>query len=90
MKSYRIRKKKENEERLQTVIITFNDQPKSYDKDDIKQILFNCINLLINIININTNKFEAINDIIQSQLYNDIIQFTNTLISYINNLIQST
>lgn len=57
MKSYRERKKKELEEHLRTITITFNNQLKSYNKDDIQQILFNCINLLISIINTNTNKF---------------------------------
>lgn len=92
MKSYRERKKKELEERLRSITITFNNQLKSYDKNDIQQVLFNCINLLINIINTNINKFtkEAINEINQSQSSNDIIQFTNTLISYIDNLIQPT
>ena len=40
MKSYRERKKKEIEERIKSIDISLNEQTKSYNKDDIKQALF--------------------------------------------------
>lgn len=48
MKSYYERKRK-------SIDISFNEQAKSYNKNDIKQALFACIN--INIINIHLDKF---------------------------------
>ena len=91
MKSYRERKKKEIEERIKSIDISLNEQTKSYNKDDIKQALFNCINTLINIINIHLDKFtnEAKNDIIKCQYSDDILQLTNTLNAYINSLFGS-
>ena len=91
MKSYRERKKKEIEEQIKSIDISLNEQTKSYNKDDIKQALFDCINTLINIININLDKFtnEAKNDIISCQYSNDILQLTNTLNAYINSLLGS-
>lgn len=50
MKSYRERKKKEIEEGKKSIDIFLNEQNKSYNKDDIKQALFDFINTLINII----------------------------------------
>ena len=91
MKSYRERKKKEIEERIKSIDISLNEQTKSYNKDDIKQALFDCINTLINIINIHLDKFtnEAKNDIIKCQYSGDILQYTNTLNAYINSLFGS-
>ena len=91
MKSYRERKKKEIEDRIKSIDISLNEQTKSYNKDDIKQALFDCINTLINIINIHLDKFtnEAKNDIIKCQYSNDILQLTNTLNAYINSLFGS-
>ncbi|KAK8870728.1 hypothetical protein M9Y10_008615 [Tritrichomonas musculus] len=91
MKSYRERKKKEIEERIKSIDISLNEQTKSYNKDDIKQALFDCINTLINIININLDKFtnEAKNNIIKCQYSGDILQLTNTLNAYINSLFGS-
>ncbi|KAK8844414.1 hypothetical protein M9Y10_024272 [Tritrichomonas musculus] len=91
MKSYRERKKKEIEEQIKSIDISLNEQTKSYSKDDIKQALFDCINTLINIINIHLDKFtnEAKNDIISCQYTSDILQLTNTLNVYINSLLGS-
>lgn len=91
MKSYRERKKKEIEDRIKSIDISLNEQTKSYSKDDIKQALFDCINTLINIINIHLDKFtnEAKNDIISCQYTSDILQLTNTLNAYINSLLGS-
>ncbi|KAK8890193.1 hypothetical protein M9Y10_034963 [Tritrichomonas musculus] len=86
MKSYRERKKKEIEDRIKSIDISLNEQTKSYNKDDIKEALFDCINTLINIININLDKFtnEAKNDIIKCQYSGDILQYTNTLTAYLD------
>ncbi|KAK8847012.1 hypothetical protein M9Y10_019586 [Tritrichomonas musculus] len=91
MKSYRERKKKEIEDCIKSIDISLNEQTKSYSKDDIKQALFDCINTLINIINIHLDKFtnEAKNDIISCQYTSDILQLTNTLNVYINSLLGS-
>ncbi|KAK8888324.1 hypothetical protein M9Y10_039391 [Tritrichomonas musculus] len=91
MKSYRERKKKEIEDRIKSIDISLNEQTKSYSKDDVKQALFDCINTLINIINIHLDKFtnEAKNDIISCQYTSDILQLTNTLNAYINSLLGS-
>ena len=92
MRKYNARKKKEREEQLDKVLITFNNCAKSYDKEELVSILRSIITTYTTIINNNINRIpdervRHINTIYDTNNLLNYIKIMDDIVTQIKNLV---